>query len=957
MSLPPSPRTKNSSSPQQGLGIYAYGVRNNRLDQLYLQALESHYLYAKQLGEEISPTSQLLIHHGASTLYDHYLESHYAGDVKRAPYSTPALSCAFMALQLSASAQSTASAEAILPISKAFNCESAFIESPHTVAVAAHALYRGSEFILRDLMLSDVPGKAEFLGAFTTKCCRGAGIRLSVKKEVFDGTDARYGEFLNTPYYMNIGQDPAKPSGIIDAGYLLRMAAGWGALKDAQLLVTGYGADVNDRDWNGETALLKACRAGHQDVVEWLVTKGGALADIGSNKNVTPLHWLDSFPKSQARKFAKLLYAAKGDPNAVMTEEFGGSEGEFWFFKGPPLMRVVASGNLEAVEALLEIGADPRVQRMTGNGEDGEYPFLFAVRRARLDIIKAMVRHSLGTEVLWTRRSTGGRPIFHILASSPVYLAKIHRERFEEALLETFDYFWSHEEPERRLFKSMDGHGRISISVAVAHANFPLVKCIVESCPTSGHMKELVVTVGMQTAIVEGKYAIFKYLLDNGGLALHPALNADPEEDSQFETYVTCGPWTPHLAEYQLKTNSLHLCAQAGEFAQQMCDDLLRSILPASRWDYTPEHLRKQDIVNCSCNGPLKIDPLVDSRNELGETPFFLALQAEEYAMAFTLYQAGASQNVTIPHRAISMNGMRTLPRNLDGLPLAEHLLTWTSAYRALHFIIHRCWGCLRLTSSHGDELRTCVVDETAKWPVDEASELFEYVQERSYPGFTWNKTILYAIKMRNEAVVSSLLRKREELLPDHREPGGLYDEVRSFLFNFAQDKLGGDRAAAMGTLTAILLSIKKHYPEYPLGSNCSNHFVDCAIAALRPEIQTRVMRYEGRLIGLEKLEEELNRLIFPWLVCSLQEYGQLRKQIPLDFQRTLRDTLKGAATVVIDLETCQVRLVKDEQVDKAKEEQVRKTNKLAFGLPQPSRSEPARRRLFSIRTLLKPRK
>lgn len=953
-------------------------MRNTRLDQLYLQALESHYLYAKQLGEEISPASQLLIHHGASTLYDHYLESHYAGDVKRAPSETPALTCAFMALQLSAGAQSTASAEAILPISKAFNCESAFIESFYTVAVAAYALYRGSEFILRDLMLSDVPGKAKFLEAFTTKCCRGAGIRLSIEKEVFDGTGARYGEFLTTPYYMNLGQDPAKPSGVIDAGYLLRIAAGWGALKDVQLLVTEYGADVNARDWNGETALLKACRAGHQDVVEWLVTKGGALADIGSNKNVTPLHWLDSFPKSQVRKVAKLLHAARGDPDAVMTEEFGGSEGEFWFFKGPPLMRVVASGNLEAVEALLEIGADPRVPRIAGNGEN---PFIFAMRRARLDIIGAMVRHSLGTEVLWTRRSTGGRPIFHVLSSSPGYLAKIHRERFEEALLETFDYFWSHEDPERRLFKSIDSHGRISISVAVANANFPLVKRIVESCPTSGHLKELVVTVGMQTAIVEGKYAIFKYLLDNGGLALHPALNADPEEDSQFETYVTCGPWTPHLAEHQLKTNSLHLCAQAGEFAQRMCDNLLRSILPASRWDHTPEHLRKQNIVNCSCNGPLEIDPIVDSRNELGETPFFLALQAEEYAMAFTLYQAGASQNVTIPHRAISMNGMRSLSRNLDGLPLVEHLLTWTSAYRALHFIIRQCWGCLRLTSSHGDELRTCVIDETAKWPVDEASELFEYVQERSYPGFTWNKTILYAIKMRNQAVVSALLRKREELLPDHREPGRLYDAVRSCLFNFAQDKLGGDRAAAMGALTAILHSIKKHYPEHPLGNNCSDQFVDCAIATLRPEIQTRVMRYEGRLIGLEKLEEELNRLIFPWLVCSLQEYGQLRKRTLLDFQRGLRDMLKGAATVVIDSETCQVRLVKDEQVHGAKEEQVHEVKKPASslagadtvrrwsgsaqpsgmaqpsGLAQPSRSEPARRSLLSIRTLLKPRK
>ncbi|KAF5635720.1 hypothetical protein F52700_5031 [Fusarium sp. NRRL 52700] len=365
-------------------------------------------------------------------------------------------------------------------------------------------------------MISEVLGKKEFLDAWTLKHCRGAGIELPIPKEIFDGTGTRHQEFLTKPFWFNCDPDKADPHGLIDANFLLRIAAGWGSLADVQLLV------------------------------------------------------------KHVEEVARLVFSAHGDPNAVMDEDFGGSEGECWFFKSTPLMRVVASGNLLAVNALLNIGADPLIPRI---GKPEETLLLFAVRRARVNVLKALAG-SVTTDLLWKRDPYGSR-----------------------------------------------------------------------------------------------------YLLDSGGLALHPVLRLEMDNDSQFETYVTCGPWTQELVVSQRKTNSLHLCAEAGEYSRMMREDLLRSVLPASRWDITPETLRHQNKVNFSCEKPLEIDPIVDCRNELAQTPFFCALQAEEYQMAFALYQAGASQNVTIPHRILGMAGRR-LPYDIDeGLPLVEHVLTWTSAY------------------------------------------------------------------------------------------------------------------------------------------------------------------------------------------------------------------------------------------------------------------------------------
>jgi len=69
----------------------------------------------------------------------------------------------------------------------------------------------------------------------------------------------------------------------------LQRAAYWG-LGDAVQRLLDAGADPDEVDPTGETALHKAVREGHRDVVEVLLSKG---ADVNARNELglSPLHW------------------------------------------------------------------------------------------------------------------------------------------------------------------------------------------------------------------------------------------------------------------------------------------------------------------------------------------------------------------------------------------------------------------------------------------------------------------------------------------------------------------------------------------------------------------------------------------------------------------------------------------------------------------------------------------
>ena len=300
MAPPPVPLRATSIPMDQGLGIYAYNQKSNqRLHYQYLHSLESHCIYAQSLeNAEITATSDLLLCHSPATLSDHYLLFHVSGHKFDAIHKLTTLDLAMLWTAVSAGAQSTSSVESLIPIMEAFGALDVGINGGLLWVVAAQALYMGSEFMFRELMETDhVPGREKFLEDFRTYMCRGAGSNLLISKEAFRPPFHQFSEFLGKPYYATTADQIAKtPAGVIDATYLLREAAGWGSLDAVIFLAGTMEARVDSQDGHGETALLKSCRAGHVDIVEWLVKEGGASAGIGTTKNVTPLHWINSFP-------------------------------------------------------------------------------------------------------------------------------------------------------------------------------------------------------------------------------------------------------------------------------------------------------------------------------------------------------------------------------------------------------------------------------------------------------------------------------------------------------------------------------------------------------------------------------------------------------------------------------------------------------------------------------------
>jgi hypothetical protein len=505
-------------------------------------------------------SSSRLIAHGAATLYTSYLERHVAGDEWDDNHKGPTKEIALSWLLVLSGTREIASAEALFSVYSAFFPEQEIDNYDGLRAVLATGLVVGSEFILKDVLQNPIPQKSEFLELLRTKHCYGVGVRLGVPKSAFDGSGERgFSEHIGKPSYARTAQG-VQMKGHITPEYLLRIAAGWGCLDAVKALRQQYTADINAQDSFGETALLKACRAGNTEVVKWLTQTGKAKANIGTRKGITPLHWLNSFGGDVVDSIAQLLKRAGGGANAIAVENAEDwVESRFYFFKGPPLMRVVASGNLAAVNALLRIGADP-MQCLDGSTEN---PIIFAARRLRLNVLKALL-HETGDSEYW-HMSGRGCLMRHIIECHPTYGVKIHGKDFFQAQLETFDFAWSKCDPTSRLFRSITSSGEIAIQVAVKAGQLALTKRIVESCPEAGHLKELLVTIGLQCAVLRGRTGIFTYLLSQGAQPLHPVLVTVPGEAQQFQDYVLYGPWTMDLAPHQRKTTSLHLCSKGGD--------------------------------------------------------------------------------------------------------------------------------------------------------------------------------------------------------------------------------------------------------------------------------------------------------------------------------------------------------------------------------------------------------
>jgi len=133
-------------------------------------------------------------------------------------------------------------------------------------------------------------------------------------------------------------------------------------LHDAVMIILARGASVNSRFCPGrQTPLLLACMSGSSIVISTLL-EYGADPSIANDEGETPLHWLSAFVVDDIPMVAKLLCQSKAQLSASARGSFLLSEGyfeELAFASGTPLHRAIGKRNVPAVQALLDLGADP----------------------------------------------------------------------------------------------------------------------------------------------------------------------------------------------------------------------------------------------------------------------------------------------------------------------------------------------------------------------------------------------------------------------------------------------------------------------------------------------------------------------------------------------------------------------------------------------------------------------
>jgi ankyrin repeat protein len=144
---------------------------------------------------------------------------------------------------------------------------------------------------------------------------------------------------------------------------LLHYAAAQGNVEFAEALLRGSPEGAIDVvNVKQETALLYACRAGHPEMVRYLISNHANVQNK-SLDGVTPLHWIISMTKSAIQPIAELLVLSGADTEAKTISLIQRSSHSLDDLPlGTPLSWAIATGNEFAVRTLLNLGAIPAIE-------------------------------------------------------------------------------------------------------------------------------------------------------------------------------------------------------------------------------------------------------------------------------------------------------------------------------------------------------------------------------------------------------------------------------------------------------------------------------------------------------------------------------------------------------------------------------------------------------------------
>ncbi|KAI9790680.1 MAG: hypothetical protein M1833_001769 [Piccolia ochrophora] len=202
---------------------------------------------------------------------------------------------------------------------------------------------------------------------------------------------------------------------------ILHAAAALGCLDSVQRLIH-MGALIDGKNANRETALYKACQAGHSNVTRHLIEQGAEILVVSRRESLTPLHWLFVFPPNEIRNIALLLVGnGKTSVNAKMVPEKVNTSIDFarsvplkhFPFElpfGTPLHWASFARNVTAIETLLDLGAD--VNATYDHADNITTPLALAVHFGELQVIECLLSRGANPKILDIK----GRNLLHLMS-------------------------------------------------------------------------------------------------------------------------------------------------------------------------------------------------------------------------------------------------------------------------------------------------------------------------------------------------------------------------------------------------------------------------------------------------------------------------------------------------------------------------------------------------------------
>ena len=268
---------------------------------------------------------------------------------------------------------------------------------------------------------------------------------------------------------------------------------------------------VNERN---ETALFLACRSGHAKVAEYLLAQG-ANAQLASTCDGNGLHWISECDNDDMFELAwgLLQRGAEVDKEALGESTFFDDDARCYFHRraaGTPLHFAVRSGNIDAVQVLLCLGADPYLESQRFS------PICYAVCIRRPDILDLLLSHTDNFNANRLFPDLQGKRTSSLLTRAIIgqerLLYHLHQRRYEDArIVDVIEILVRHgatisNTPQDQTMQAILWLEPLALNYLLSSGNEVTLDNKVEALQVRG----------MVCAITKGKKEIFEILIRHG---------------------------------------------------------------------------------------------------------------------------------------------------------------------------------------------------------------------------------------------------------------------------------------------------------------------------------------------------------------------------------------------------------------------------------------------------------